>query len=239
MGTAERKLREKEQRRRMIIEAAERLFISRGYRNTTVDDIAEECELSKGTLYLYFRNKDELYVWVIITIMDDYCDMVEESVASKTAYPDRLQVLGDVFMEFYRKHPERFKMLNKLEHPQPPDIIESWELDQYEEIFCRMNRIWDLVVRVLQEGVDNGYFVPGTDPLEIGVNVWASSLGIIHMMDHMSDPHHKALEGLDRKGCLGFQKLAKLDFEKMLKHTWRGIFLQVLNNPNQFREMTS
>ena len=62
MGTAERREREKEQRRNDIIDAAERVFFNKGLENATMDDVAEHAELSKGTLYLYFKSKEELYL---------------------------------------------------------------------------------------------------------------------------------------------------------------------------------
>jgi TetR/AcrR family transcriptional regulator len=50
MGITERKEREKEQRRNAIIDAAEKIFFTKGMDNSTMDDVAEEAELSKGTL---------------------------------------------------------------------------------------------------------------------------------------------------------------------------------------------
>ena len=61
MGVVERKEREKKQRRENILEAARGLFQERGFLNVTISDIAEVTELSIGTLYLYFKNKEDLY----------------------------------------------------------------------------------------------------------------------------------------------------------------------------------
>lgn len=56
MGTTERKKREKERRRNTIIDAAEKVIFSKGLDQSTMTEIAQEAELSKGTLYLYFKN---------------------------------------------------------------------------------------------------------------------------------------------------------------------------------------
>lgn len=64
MGIAERKEREKQQRREEIIQAAEKVFFSKGFEKSTMDDIAERAELSKGTLYLYFKSKEDLHMAV-------------------------------------------------------------------------------------------------------------------------------------------------------------------------------
>lgn len=61
MGITERKERERRQRRELVLEAARRLFQERGFLNVTMSDIAEASELSIGTLYLYFKNKEDIY----------------------------------------------------------------------------------------------------------------------------------------------------------------------------------
>lgn len=61
MGIPERKQREKQQRKELILEGARRLFQERGFLNVTMSDIAEAAELSIGTLYLYFKNKEDIY----------------------------------------------------------------------------------------------------------------------------------------------------------------------------------
>ena len=60
MGIRERKEREKERRRQQITVAAKKVFSDKGFNRATMDDIANEAELSPGTLYLYFKNKEEL-----------------------------------------------------------------------------------------------------------------------------------------------------------------------------------
>ena len=55
MGINERKEKEREIRRKDIIEAAERLFFTKGYNNTTMDDVAKEAEFSKRTVLCLFQ----------------------------------------------------------------------------------------------------------------------------------------------------------------------------------------
>ena len=66
MGITERREREKEQRHNDIIDAAEKVFFSRGLEHATMDNVAVEAELSKGTLYLYFKSKEELYLAILL-----------------------------------------------------------------------------------------------------------------------------------------------------------------------------
>ncbi|MFO7667292.1 MAG: TetR/AcrR family transcriptional regulator [Desulfobacterales bacterium] len=69
MGIQERKEREGERRRQQIIVAARRVFSSKGLNKATMEDIAREAELSPGTIYLYFKNKDELYASLSLRIL--------------------------------------------------------------------------------------------------------------------------------------------------------------------------
>ena len=65
MGIQERKEREKERRRQQIMVAAKRVFSEKGFNKATMEDIAQEAELSPGTLYLYFKNKDALVAEIV------------------------------------------------------------------------------------------------------------------------------------------------------------------------------
>ncbi len=66
MSTAERKERERNRRRNEIIDASEKLLFSMGFDSVTMDDIARETELARGTLYLYFKNRDDILVAIAI-----------------------------------------------------------------------------------------------------------------------------------------------------------------------------
>ena len=61
MGIKERKRREREIRRQQIQKAAKELFILKGFNSTTIEDIAKKAELSPATIYLYFKNKEDLF----------------------------------------------------------------------------------------------------------------------------------------------------------------------------------
>ena len=84
MGIADRRQREKEQRKNEIIEAAERLFFSRSYEDVSMEDIAREVELNKATIYLYFKNKGALFAAVVLRgvriLEEKYKECMEKDV---------------------------------------------------------------------------------------------------------------------------------------------------------------
>ena len=70
MGTTERKARERVLRKEQIINAAKSVFLEKGFSGATIEDIAKEAELSVGTLYIYFKNKDDLYASLNLRALD-------------------------------------------------------------------------------------------------------------------------------------------------------------------------
>ncbi len=73
---AMRKQREKEQRTTSILQAAETLFAKKGYQQTSMEEIADLAEISPGTIYFYFKNKEDL----LIKLMDDLGFLVRETL---------------------------------------------------------------------------------------------------------------------------------------------------------------
>lgn len=78
MGTVERRAREKDARRRDILRAAIRCFAKRGYDATSLDDVARHAEVAKGTLYLYFPSKADLFATLVLEQGFDVFEQVLE-----------------------------------------------------------------------------------------------------------------------------------------------------------------
>jgi len=77
MGIEERKEREKQMRRQQIMDAAKKVFASKGFGGATMENIAEEAEFSPATLYLYFKNKDELFASLNLRMLQDLIRRME------------------------------------------------------------------------------------------------------------------------------------------------------------------
>ncbi len=87
MSASSRKEREKELRRSQILEAAEEVFRRKGYQATTMDEVAEEAEFSKGTLYLYFGSKfalfSELSNRVLTVVREEFQNISDEPTSGR------------------------------------------------------------------------------------------------------------------------------------------------------------
>src|SRR6056297_3816415 len=106
MGISERRQREREERRRVIIEAAKKVFLEKGIEHATMKDVAAEAELSKAALYLYFKNREELTFELLHISFSKIKQVIQTSAARSDDGFHKLQAIGDAFMRFYREEPE-------------------------------------------------------------------------------------------------------------------------------------
>jgi len=80
MGILERKERERGHRREEIIDAAQHVFFEKGLYVATMDEIAEKAEFAIGTLYKFFKNKEDLYKALILEQADRFNDAVTKAI---------------------------------------------------------------------------------------------------------------------------------------------------------------
>ena len=135
MGIQERKQRERERRRQQIIVAAKRVFSGRGFSKTTMEDIAREAELSPGTLYLYFKNKDELYASLSLRILQ-YMNIRLEDVKKETdSEPaQKIASIKEALYDVYQFDPMILINMFHLQSSETLKNISSPLLDNISEL---------------------------------------------------------------------------------------------------------
>ncbi|MDD2227780.1 MAG: TetR/AcrR family transcriptional regulator [Candidatus Cloacimonetes bacterium] len=220
MGIRERRQREKEQRRDDIIEAASQVFFKKGLADATMDEIATQAELSKATLYLYFKNKEELFLTVLLIVVNVFCEAIEASQNSKNTVRENLHALGRAYLSFFHKYPAYYKLLNTLE------LTDEIVFTKYEisyDLVVANKRIWQLVCNPIAEGIKQGIFRADIDPLEVGMTLWMGSIGIINLMDQIKDsPYQKGKCNETHEYDMLIQ-IKNLNFTKMLDVLWEAV----------------
>jgi AcrR family transcriptional regulator len=99
MGVSERKIRERHDRREEILNGAERVFEKKGIPAATIDDIAREAELGKGTLYNYFPSKESILWYCAIRGMKILKSQITKSISPEN---EPLVNLGEMARSFLR-----------------------------------------------------------------------------------------------------------------------------------------
>ena len=229
MGVIERKEREKEQRRNDILKAGEHLFSQNGIKNTTMEQIANACEISRGTLYLYFNNKEELFNAIVIKGIDILIAMMKEKINNCTTVNDKLAGIGRAYLGFYKEYRNYYKFLSFMDEQSN---IECNANDAYIQTMEKSQDLWTLIVDVIQQGIDEGQFRKDTNPYEVALVVWSASNGIIGLFDHIIFAHKGELpkEMVNHSGVEHLMEFSKVNLETLLMKLWDSIFHSIRNN---------
>ena len=107
-----RKALEKEARKQDILDAAARLFSARGFHEVTVDQVAEEVGLSKGTLYLYFENKDDLFHTIVVQKTQSLLRGLKEAAECTRPFAESLHDVVRAHCLFYQENVAYFRIMH-------------------------------------------------------------------------------------------------------------------------------
>jgi len=176
MGIKERKEREKERRRQQIIIAAKRIFSAKGFNKATMEDIAKEAEISPGTIYIYFKNKDELYASLSIRILQ-HLNIRLEHVKNQNDVnvEQRIATLKDALYDIYNFDP---LILINLFHLQSSESLKNLSFGLLSEIKRLSQDSLKIMADIFSEGISNGVFIK-TNPNALADIFWALFSGVI------------------------------------------------------------
>ena len=197
MGIAERKEREKERRRNDIIDAAERIFFSKGIGTATMDDVAEEAELSKGTLYLYFKSKEELYFAINHRGLKILEPLFIEAVEKAETGLEKVRSIGRAYFRFFDEYPRYFNALLYYEMKEMKPMEGDSILSECADIGFHSMQI---LINAIQTGIQDGSIRSDVDPEKTAMLLWGMTSGLIQLValkgQHMSQEHGLDIEGL-------------------------------------------
>ncbi|TCW46167.1 TetR family transcriptional regulator [Bacillus thuringiensis] len=143
-------VKEYEERRKEILETAERLFITKGYTKTTVNDILKEIGIAKGTFYHYFKSKEEVMDEIIMRIIKD--DVAKsKAIVSNPNIP----VLEKLFRVLMAQSPESGDVKDKMiEQFHQPNNAEMHQKSIVQSII----HLSPVLAEILEQGIDEGIF---------------------------------------------------------------------------------
>lgn len=184
MGISERRAREKVQRRNAIIDAAERVFFSKGRYLATMDDVAEEAEFSKGTIYLYFKNKEELYLAIHQRGLQILRELFERTVREIETGLEKVVAIGEVYFQFSKDYADYFSALIYYEsHNFDIEDENSFANECVREAQATLG----VLIDAIQIGMDDGSIRADLDPVKTAVLLWGQTSGLIQLMSLKGD----------------------------------------------------
>jgi TetR/AcrR family transcriptional regulator len=179
MGTIERKEREKEERKRIIIQAAEKIFLKKGLEGATMEEIADLAELSKGTLYLYFRNKEELFFSVNMRGLQLLAEILEKEIDESVSAADNALALGKAYIKFSKDYPDYFRTIMTCQSTG----LEQTDLFQ-KTLFFEEGSPLLVFLNVIEKGHLDGTIRSDIPAIELAVVLWSQLTGVLQYIHY-------------------------------------------------------
>jgi len=207
LGISERKEREKEQRKNAIIDAAEKIIFSKGLEVATMDEIAEKAEFSKGTLYLYFKNKEDLYLAIHARGARILRQMFEHAVKKQKKGIDKVLAVGNAYFEYSKKYADYF---NAMIYYESREIELSDESSYAQECEAEGESVLQVLATAIEIGIQDKSIRPDVDPFKTALILWGQSMGTIQL---------KSIKGenIGEKFDIDFEELVQISFEMMTR----------------------
>jgi AcrR family transcriptional regulator len=181
MGVAERKARHKTELRQEILEAARDLFVNEGYRHVSMRRIAEKIEYSPTTIYLYFKDKEDLMFQVCEDTFRQLSEQFEALHASKAAAEsvDPVEYLRkglEIYVNFGLNHPNHYKVA----------FLTEPEREQESAKYCQPDtmamRAFGYLRQAVEECVVTGQFREDVDTDLASEALWSAVHGVTALM---------------------------------------------------------
>ena len=171
MGIKQRKNREREEMKDLILDAAKRISIEEGFSRVSIRKIAEEIEYSPGTIYLYFKNRDEILFELHNLAFQKFYK--EQLKINHIAEPlEKLREHGRVYIRFGLDNPDLYELMFIVQAPgNEIETSQSWNEGMKTFDFLRSN---------IQECLDAGYF-KGSDVNTLSIAMWSLVHGIVSL----------------------------------------------------------
>jgi AcrR family transcriptional regulator len=184
MGIPERKEREKLQRRNDIIDAAEKVFFSMGFESATMDEIAAMAELSKGTLYLYFKSKEDLQFAIFMRGSDILMKMMKDNLTDGSNGYRRLLELADSFIRFSRENRNYFNLFMYYESNR----MAALNIDQDQlQVYLKEHSPLALVTHQVIRGMQDGSLRDDLSAEVFSATLWSQMLGVLIVLNNKAD----------------------------------------------------
>ncbi len=180
-----KKEQEKEIRKNTILKAARRLFFDRGFKAVTVDNIAEKSEVSKGSIYLCFESKEEIYTQILIADNIALYERIQNFSSIEASASQLLQEFARIYVDYFLNDKELFRILMTF-------MMQTGQMHltqkQSAELIRSTNQNIKPISEIIQKGIDSGEFYPISNVRQMQNAIWGMLNGIISLYLFTGNP---------------------------------------------------
>lgn len=199
MNTVSRREKEKQAREESIINAAEKIFTLMGYNGTSMEEIANEAQFTRKTVYQYFADKEDLYFAVVSRGFLQLLGYLQEEIKKGNTGFEKLQCLASAYYRFYLDFPDTFNLMNyvgyvKSNKESTPRLLEFYKIS---DLMARE------VSQVIDEGKADGSIRGDLDAMSAAYSAEFIITGFFHMLS-ISGKTFTNHFSLDQKDFINF-----------------------------------
>lgn len=176
----------RQKKENIILDAAEKVFFPGGYEKAKMEDVAKACDMSKASLYFYFKSKEDIYMAITYRafqeLINRYYAIVEEK--SHLSGADRVKAIfkgyADFSLEYYHYHEALFYYMSLLRNGELADTGLT-ESIYYKKIQGIQNLPIKIVVDEIEAGKTDGSIKSKTPSLNLYLTAWSLIAGFVKL----------------------------------------------------------
>src|SRR5450432_302672 len=171
MGITERKEKDRVEMRQRIIDAAIQMFLEEGYEKTSIRNIAEKIEYSPATIYLYYKDKDEL----LYDVQGQAFEKLDLAFHENATSPDpikKLEQIMETYIRFGKKNPELYDLMFIIRAPM--NVMKE------KEIWKNGHDSFGFLVQCISECIEKK-LIRYDDVMIAALSVWSMGHGLVSL----------------------------------------------------------
>jgi AcrR family transcriptional regulator len=181
----EKRKKSKENRKNTILTAARRLFFDQGFKAVTIDNIAAKSEVSKGSIYLCFESKEEIYAQILISDNIALYERIKNFSAKEATASQLLLEFAKIYVDYFLNDNELFRILMTfMMQTSQVNLVEK----QKNELIRSTNQNIKIISEIIQKGIDSGEFSPIGNIRQMQNAIWGMLNGIISLYIFTGNP---------------------------------------------------
>ncbi|SDC36672.1 TetR/AcrR family transcriptional regulator [Geotoga petraea] len=178
----------KEDKYKKIIEAAEKLFFENNYEEVSMSKIAKNAGIAKGTLYLYFSSKKDLYfsvvlkaldISVVLKALDIIEDIIKNNVSKAKNGLEKVVSMGKAYIEFSNNYPDYYSLIANYEGQKAKLSTED---PLVKLSYSKSEQLFDHLKKLIQLGIKDKSIREDIDPEKFAMVLWSQTTGLVQQV---------------------------------------------------------
>ncbi|WP_414468426.1 TetR/AcrR family transcriptional regulator [Methanobacterium sp. ACI-7] len=156
---------QKYKKKKAILDAAEEIIARNGFKAMTMDEVAKKADVAKGTLYLYFKDKNSLCAAVNARLNNQMNSVVKNKMNSHKTGSEKIIAYGTGIIEYCKVNPQKCKAATEL-YQMPLDDLEDINVQNFLQ---ESNQMVQMIADAYRQGIDEGSIREDVDPIPTAI----------------------------------------------------------------------